>query len=741
MLLCIVHMCLFLGILAKLGSYDQALSVFHRGESMALSLIATNLVRNVLSLDELPAAITVCRKLALSCTMWLKNSYPEEAANVLFHWKSMYTELRAILIRLGLRDSYSEAFHAIEKNAHSGKTETCHVQSKFQECERKYLQKFSLAIFKALYSHDYGSISQALQKSDVAIDYAFSIYNPEHHNPPQSQACGVLICPQKPPVVFNIPNDLVCDLIQKWPKAIYKMWHSQNEEFQEISKSLSDAVFPEVVRSALLDPSVSRVFICPDADLMCFPVDQLPLIDTDGSTRPLFERVSVSLLSSPRELLRYVTVNNLQTTTTIELGEASNTSAASANGENQVLLDSTAPIPERNFHLSTHKEFPGSGGVESPKPRVDNTEENMKGNSPGLPLSCKQKQQIPEMATKEKSPGISQINIPSSDEHKQKKTHTSGSDKVTNNVAGDDTELHHSTLPTKSDLSASNYDIETESPVEFRALKPKLDCFIVANPDYTYECSDEHISSVPQWKPLLEAFSWLLGSKEQSESSCCIPILTGSQKEADAVYHYLSIEQRFRVHPPLTKKEATVSAVISLRSPHILHLATHGYTSKQESITYHGNFWEDESSGILLAGAQTFLDKNYEKMDTKAGTGHMNSIAMCGMHLEDTCLVYVSACVSSVGSRPIQEMPRSITQAIRAAGAQTVISTLWNVDDEDAAEFSTCFYEHLINFPECRPSEALSHAKATMKKKGKSMFQWGAYVCHGLDNPVRDYCP
>lgn len=756
---------LSLGILAKLGSDDQALSVFHSGESMALSLISTNLQRNVLSLDELPAAITVCRKLALSGAIWLKNSYPEEAANVFIHWKSMFTELRAILIRLGLRDSYREAFHAIEMNGYiTDESERCRVQGNFQAHERQFLQKFSLAIFKALYSHDYDSISRALQESDVAIDYAFSIYNPEHHNPPQPQACGVLICPQKAPVLFDIPNDLVYNLIKKWPQAIYKMWYSQDEEFKMVSKSLSDALFPEVVRKSLLDPSVTRVFISPDADLMCFPVDQLPVHDDDGSTKPLYERVSVSILSSPRELLRDATVKNLQSTSVpmTEFGcknEAANESTASADGEKLVALDSTKSVPESNFPLSSQKELPESRSTLCFDPRANDSQKEPAAAKPepeNDSLSC-DKQLLPnEIAAKEGklSTGQSEIHaFPSTHEHDLKKLHKEGSSKhtATTNLADNTlfhvstTEPRNNTLPTDNDpsgadASASIDDDETECPVQLQVTKPNLDCFIVANPDYTYECSDEHRSSAPQWKLWLDAFSGMLGSITQSKSSC-IPVLNGSQREAETVHRFLSINQNFKVHPPLTQKEATISAVLSLRSPHILHFATHGYTSKQESIHYHGNFWEDELSGILLAGAQTFLDKKFEKMDTKAGTGHMNSIAMCGMQLEHTCLVFVSACVSSVGSRPVQEMPSSITQALRAAGAQTVISTLWAIDDEDAFEFSTHFYDHLINFPECRPSEALSHAKAMMKTSEKSMFQWGAFVCHGLDNPVTEYCP
>ena len=123
-------------------------------------------------------------------------------------------------------------------------------------------------------------------------------------------------------------------------------------------------------------------------------------------------------------------------------------------------------------------------------------------------------------------------------------------------------------------------------------------------------------------------------------------------------------------------------------------------------------------------------------MDVRAGTGHMNSIAMCGMQLEGTRLVYVSACDSSVGFRPSQEIPASITHALRAAGAQTVILTLWIVSDTEVTEFATYFYEQLVARPDSSPSEALSYAKALMRQKGHSMFHWGAYVCHGVDCPI-----
>lgn len=640
------------GILAKLGNYDQALSVFHSGESMTLSLLATILERNILSLDDLPSSINNCRQLTLSGALCLKDHFPKVAADVFIRWKSLFTELRATLIRLGLRDCYREAFQAIEHHAVKGdESERNKVHVEFQAQESHFFRKFSLYAIRALYSQDYDSVAQVLQKSDVAIDYTFKIYNPEHHNPPQCQACVMIITPQGPPMLIPISDSLVYDLLNRWPQAIYKLWQSQCTEFEQVTKSLSDVLFPEAVRKVLLNPLITRVFICPDSDLMCFPIDQLPLSDDDGSTLPLYERFSVSVLSSPRELLRDTTVKKLR-----ELNHP-NTGSTST---------------QENSH---------DEGTKKPTP---------------IPVA---------------SGGQAKVQLRKNDSAKSEPENSNQQD------------------GTSSNLSSTSI---TEGVANLHLTESSRDCFIIANPDYKLECTGQ---PVPSWKQWLGSFSNLLGYTEQSEGHT-VQELKSSQAEAESVCRLLGMNQSFKVHPPISQKEATISTILSLKSPHLLHFATHGYTSKQESIPYHGNFWTDESSGILLAGAQTYLDRKFDKMDSKAGTGHMNSIAMCGMQLEETRFVFVSTCDSSVGSRPPQEMPASITHALRAAGAQTVISTLWPISDSEAAEFVSYFYKHLLTHQECRPSEALSFAKTVMKKSGHSMFHWGAYVCHGLDSPV-----
>ena len=628
------------GIFSKLGDVDQGLRIFHSGESMVLSLLATVLERNTLSLDQLPSSISNCRKLALSGAMCLKDKFPNEAADAFIRWKSFFSEFRSILIRLGLGECYRDAFKAVETFVSKGEgSDKQQAFKSFRASESQCFRKYSLSVVKAMYDHSYSKVSEALSESDVAIDYIFKIYNPEHHNPPQQQACIVVITPKDPPVVVSISDKVVQDLMQKWPEAIYKLWQSNVEEFDAISKSLSDALFPEPVRKVLLNPLVQRAFISPDTDLMCFPIDQLPIHDEqDGSTLPLYQRVAVSILSSPREILRDATVKQL-----LKLNFES----------------AKDPEKGKGSHDSEASSTEGSGAaVEQDAMRCGKSQEYMTGN-----------QKREELA---------------------------------------------------QDLS------------NLQVSDSKLKCFLVANPDYKLECTSESNSS---WKTWLGTFGSILGSSSQPISS---PIheLKGTEKEAEEVYQLLCSRENYEVCPPITEKKATISAVLDLNSPHILHLATHGYSSKRESAAYHGNFWSDESSGILLAGAQTFREKKFDRIDTRAGTGHMNCIAICGLQLEGTRLVYISSCDSSVGARPSQEMPASVTHAMRASGAETVISTLWKISDTEAVEFATLFYGRLMKKPECRPSEALSYAKAVMHQQGHSMFHWGAYMCHGIDSPI-----
>jgi tetratricopeptide (TPR) repeat protein len=588
------------GIFMRIQNQEMAQNVFSNGENMLLSLIATVLVKNKVSLDELPATVTNGRQFALSAALALRNVSTTITADAIIRWKSFFTELRAVLIQLGLRNGYKQAFESLENCIKPQESYSkVKVLTEFKQIESKLLESAILPVINALYLQKASLISDVLEENDVVLDYSFFIYNPEYRNPPKSQACGLAILPSgDEPILFMLDNDRVKELVIQLPKAIYSLWHDYNLQTPVLSE-LSELLFPPVIREVLLRPGVKRLFISPDVDLLCFPIDQLPFTDDSGITKPLFEYFSISLLSSPRELLRDKTIHSLKD----------------------------------QLHAST-------------------SDENI----------LKQLESI---------------------------------------------------------------SVQEEN----------LNCFIVANPDFEHKLVQKLEPSIAsKIQAFLTTFSNFFF--EENFTKDPIPPLPKSENEANNVYTLLSMSERLQVHLPITGSEATIHKLMNMQSPHVLHLATHGYSEKQMNKAYRGNFWVDTASGILLAGAKTFQQNKIDEMDPRTGTGYMSSVAGCGMDLTNTRLVFISACNSSVGSRPTQEMPSSFTQAIRSAGSDTVVSTLWTVVDDEAVEFVSYFYDHLMSKSSCKPSEALSYAKLMMKQTGKSMFHWGAYMCHGLDKPL-----
>ncbi len=577
---------------------------------MLLSLLATVVEKKTLSLEELPASVTNGRQFALSGALALREVAPTIAADAIIRWKSFFTELRAFLVQLGLGDAYKEAFRSLEECAKPQENVSkMEVLGNFKRTEGKLLESVILPIVNALYHQNANAVSNALDENDIVLDYLFFVYNPEYHNPPKNQACGLAIVPSGEPILFMLDNDKVQELTVQLPKAVYSSWYSHDSMLSHpVLCALSELLFPPVVRNVLFKSGRRRVFISPGVDLLCFPIDLLPLTNDKGITKPLFEHFSVSLLSSPRELLRNETINSLK----------------------------------------------------------------------------------------------KQLDIIPADKHE----------------------------PAPTDHLA-----EKVESMSFRDENVQHDCFVVANPNYEHELAQKlepMVTSTIKW--LFTTLDGFFGGSDVDKDN--MPPLPNSEKEAENVCTLLSMADRLKIHLPITGSEATIAKLLNIESPYVLHIATHGYCGKQVNKAYRGNFWTDTSSGILLAGAKAFQENRYEVMDPKMGTGYMNAVAALGMQLRGTQLTFISACNSSVGARPTQEMPDSFTQALRTAGSNTVISTLWTINDGEAVEFVSYFYDHLITRPSCRPSEALSYAKVMMREAGKSMFYWGAFVCHGIDDPL-----
>jgi CHAT domain-containing protein len=142
----------------------------------------------------------------------------------------------------------------------------------------------------------------------------------------------------------------------------------------------------------------------------------------------------------------------------------------------------------------------------------------------------------------------------------------------------------------------------------------------------------------------------------------------------------------------------------------IIHLAVHGYASTTE---------RDRSALVLLS-------------DPSAGEdGFLQASEIVQLHL-NTDLVVLSACDTAVGPVEGEEGISALSRAFLLAGARTVVSTLWSIDDTFSLFLMKQFYKHIgAHEP---PSVALAAAKRDMLRKYGAAavpYYWAAYTVEG----------
>ena len=174
------------------------------------------------------------------------------------------------------------------------------------------------------------------------------------------------------------------------------------------------------------------------------------------------------------------------------------------------------------------------------------------------------------------------------------------------------------------------------------------------------------------------------------------------------------------------ESHATEEQLQSVRSPRILHLATHGFFLPETDIEgFHGRDghrgiggvrpFSDISlngksgsvlnkqvilknpmhrSGLALSGAQATLDA-WEKGEVPPtnNDGIVTAEEVSGLKLDGTWLVTLSACDTGTGKAKSGEGVMGLRRGFIQAGAQNLLMTLWSVADEETTKFMVDFYE------------------------------------------------
>ncbi len=128
-------------------------------------------------------------------------------------------------------------------------------------------------------------------------------------------------------------------------------------------------------------------------------------------------------------------------------------------------------------------------------------------------------------------------------------------------------------------------------------------------------------------------------------------------------------------------------------------LSTHGYSCGYRDIVNDYNladsFTQDSTmllSGIVLSGANVAL-----RSDTSGAhieDGYITALEISSMNLSQVDLIMLSACQTGLGQVSL-DGSAGLPRGIKKAGANSVVVSLWEVNDFSTRIFSTCFFEYL----------------------------------------------
>jgi CHAT domain-containing protein/tetratricopeptide (TPR) repeat protein len=210
-------------------------------------------------------------------------------------------------------------------------------------------------------------------------------------------------------------------------------------------------------------------------------------------------------------------------------------------------------------------------------------------------------------------------------------------------------------------------------------------------------------------------------------------------------------------------RDALEEPLKAVRSPMIMHLATHGFFERDqehkpdEGLRGLGVLRSGESgflplgienpllrSGLALAGANTlFLNMKPAPM---AEDGILTALDVCGLNLFGTELVTLSACDTGVGEVRRGEGVFGLRRAFQQAGAKTLVMSLWQVADDETQMLMQHFYRNL--FAGLPKPDALREAQLHIIREMRSRnirpdlgfahpFFWAAFICQGDPAPLQ----
>lgn len=269
---------------------------------------------------------------------------------------------------------------------------------------------------------------------------------------------------------------------------------------------------------------------------------------------------------------------------------------------------------------------------------------------------------------------------------------------------------------------------------EIAGLKEKNDTALSEYEDLPYVLKDYNISYLPSLsilefiKPYKNLYSdkkenlLIVGNpditytKENKPSLKKLGDLPYSEKEARLIKDILGTQAELIVGPMATEK--TISSQIGQYNNY--HFACHGILNDVEPLY----------SGIALS-REPFISKD----DLKSGyDGVLYAYELLNKKIKAN-LVVLSACDSGLGKIVSGEGILGLTRAFLVSGTNSIIISLWKINDESSSLIMKEFYTQLNKDSSIKAYEALKNAKLALIKTDNPNFSTGKYKGLSFSHP------
>lgn len=219
-----------------------------------------------------------------------------------------------------------------------------------------------------------------------------------------------------------------------------------------------------------------------------------------------------------------------------------------------------------------------------------------------------------------------------------------------------------------------------------------------------------------------------------------LPYLQGSKNEIEKIKELLPPTVKCHIYEGNDGTPASFIALSGSRT-NVLHCATHAYywsdsldRNRKQNIINHNYFNNQSYEDRALSNSGIYLSKDSNETDYKGlSNGKLTAYEISKIDFRGTQLVVLSSCESGLGDINGDGV-FGLQRGFKKSGVQTIIMSLWKVDDTATELLMADFYRNYLKGKEKR--EALSSAQKYIREltdaEGNYLFHspyyWAGFI-------------